>query len=169
MMDANILSKDEAKRIALNYVRQVENVGDVVIESEKLLNMKDILLYEFKGLARKHAISAQVGYSNTDAITAVRSFEIQVILRDHSILYNPEPWSYTPDPWHQKTYSSPETIYCTDQPNISEPIHMKNPVQDFMNDMADRDLKKAQTAKEQAQADYLKEKAKDIRSKRWFS
>jgi len=167
-MAEKLLGKDEAKKLALEYVRQLENVGDVVIESETLLNMQDILLYEFKGLARKHAISAQVGYSSTDAITAVRSFEIQVILRDHSILYNPEPWSYTPDPWHQKTYSAPETIYCTDQPNISESIHMKNPAQDFMKDLADREFKKAQTAKEQAQADYLKEKTKDIRSKRWF-
>ncbi len=93
-MAERVLSRDEAKKIALDYVRQKEGLGDVMIETERLSTLGDLLLYEFEGKARRH-IAIEGCF---DAVTAERPFRLQIVVKDRAIFYSPGAWVEYPTP-----------------------------------------------------------------------
>ena len=97
-------SLDEAEKIAVEYIRLKENVGIVEIEGRRLSSVGEIPLYEFKGKAKRSTITQD----SRCAFIAELSFEIQILIKDGTILYSPSSWiDQTVPPSAQ-----PEIFYC---------------------------------------------------------
>jgi hypothetical protein len=161
-MAEGILSLDEAEKKAVDYVRLEEDVGIVEIEGRHLSSVGEILLYEFKGKAKRSTITKDFRC----AVIAERSFEIQVSVKDGKILYSASAWmAQTVPPTPQ-----PEIIYCEPVEPFSvgdlRDRYGLHGVDDLFGKMADREVKEADAEKKRAEARLLDEIAKTERQKR---
>ena len=149
-MAEEILSKDEAKKIAIDYVRQKEGLGDVTIEGEKLSTLGGLLLYEFEGKAKRHVMIE----GHFDAVIAERPFKLQILVKDRTVFYSPSAWvkkSFEQIPRE----SFPTLIYA--DPVIDQTTRPET--------LADALLKFAKAEDKRAEAKLKEELAKEIRNK----
>jgi len=108
------LSIEGAENLGIEYVRQRENCGDVIIDSCKLTLLGGLHIYEVKGKVKRHAIEKDTGY---DAIVMERYFEVHILALEKTVCgYSKSAWInitniYQSSSSPEQAYQEP-TYYC---------------------------------------------------------
>ena len=157
-MVEEILSLDAAKKIAKEYVRQKEQLGDVEVDG-LLSSEGGLVLYVMQGKVRRHVTTKD----SLDAVIAERSFKLQILAKGDNkgdiAGYLPSDWLSTPPP-----SPPPSDQPIVDLGTLREGILSE--VDTVLDREVDRDRKKAREARDIAEAHYYEERAKSERQKR---
>ncbi len=112
-MSEEILSLDEVKRIAIEFVQQKENLGDVEITDIKLSSEIEPIIHMVQGIAREHGMSK----SFVDAIIRGHHFKLCISSRDGQvIIYQPDDWLYNQE---QSPLEEPQFYLPPDEENAN--------------------------------------------------
>ena len=110
-MSEEILSLDEVKRIAIEFVQQKEDVGDVEVTDMELSSEVEPIMHVVQGIARRYNMSSTF----ISAIVAAHFFKLCISNRDGKvIIYQPDDWVYNQE------QSPPE------EPQVCVPIDEEN-------------------------------------------
>ncbi len=148
---------DEVKRIAKEYVRCEENIGDVEVEGAVPCSREGQLVWVVQGKVRKHTVDPKPWQAWPVGVVEERPFTVQVSDKDGKITdYKPGDWIRKNAEQAPSESSSCDTILVDPEPYpFSEP-----------ETISDIRLKDAKRRNEEADAELKREIAKDIRDKR---